>query len=65
MPEIQWQPAARGVALVALQAGNKMTGWLALRRTAIVAAGTGAGDLVMTETGRHPAYGRVAFVTLG
>ena len=64
MPEIQRHPADRGMALVTLQAGNKMVGWLANRGAAIVATRTGTGDQVMIEAGGYPAYGRVAFITL-
>lgn len=39
MAEYQRQPAVRGMTFVALQAGNKMTGWLAGCGRTVMAAG--------------------------
>ncbi len=62
--EYQRQPAIRGMAVVALQGGNEMTGWLAGCCGTVMAAGAGASYLAVVKTGWQPCNGRMAVITL-
>ena len=62
MPEQQRFPCVRRVTSIAVLARNKMPGWLALGRAAVVAARATAGDIGMIKVGRQPRDRRMAGV---